>query len=178
MKHIFVINPNAGKDNVVEKLKNELKAFPDLDIETYETTGEQDATRFVKAYCEAHPDEKIRFYACGGDGTLNEVASGAAGFPQASITCYASGSGNDFVKYYGGKERFLNLEKLLRTEDERPIDLFRVNDRWCINVFNFGFDSCVGDTMIKVKRKPIIGGKRAYVTGVVNALLMAMKTDC
>ena len=50
--------------------------------------------------------EEYRIYACGGDGTLNEVASGAAGFPNGTITAYPGGSGNDFVKIFDDPRRF------------------------------------------------------------------------
>ena len=42
--------------------------------------------------------EEVRLYACGGDGTLNEVVNGAAGFDNAAVTCIPIGTGNDFLK--------------------------------------------------------------------------------
>ena len=37
-------------------------------------------------------------YACSGDGTVNEIANGIAGFPNAAMTCIPIGTGNDFLK--------------------------------------------------------------------------------
>ena len=56
------------------------------------------ARDFVSNYCREHGDEEKRFYSCGGDGTLNEVANGAVGFSKTEITCFPVGSGNDFVR--------------------------------------------------------------------------------
>ena len=110
MKHIFILNPAAGKENAKEKLAAQLKSvYANVDYEIYETRGRGDASAYIKQYCETNK-ESVRFYACGGDGTLNEVVNGAVGFPQASVGCIPCGSGNDFVKYYGGKEIFLNME--------------------------------------------------------------------
>lgn len=176
MKHIFIVNPAAGHANAVEIIKQEIAKYPDFDCELYETTGHSDATNYIRNYCETH-SEPVRFYACGGDGTINEVANGVLGFPQASMSCYPCGSGNDFVKYYGGSERFLDISALL-TAEETPIDIMKVNDRISVNVTNFGFDTVVARTMIKVKKKPIIGGKSSYITGLVWALLTAMRTRC
>ena len=178
MKHIFVINPAAGTTDQTSVITEFLKSgCADLDTEVYVTAGPGDATRYVADYCRAHEGESVRFYACGGDGTLNEVASGAVGFPHAEIGVYPSGSGNDYVKYFGGADRFKNIRALMEAPGV-DIDLMKIGGRYCVNVCNFGFDTTVAKTMIKVKRKKIIGGKRAYVTGVVTALIKAMKNDC
>lgn len=176
MKHVFVINPAAGKLNVYETIREALAGTVTLDFELYQTTGQGDATAFVRDYCKKH-HEPVRFYACGGDGTLNEVVNGAVGFSHASIGCYPSGSGNDFVKYYGGKEAFLNVKALVEAPEE-SIDLIRVGDQYAINAAHFGFDSCVAKNMTKLRRKKIIGGKRAYPTSVLIGLIKAMKNKC
>lgn len=178
MKHVFVINPTAGNGEGAEKVKEYLENTEKLpEWEIYITKGEGDATNFCREYCENNKNEIIRFYACGGDGTINEVVNGIANYPNAILACYPCGSGDDFVKYYGGRERFLNIEKLMNAPT-MPIDLIKANDRYAINVVNFGFDACVANTMINVKRKPIIGGKNSYKTGVAKALFTAMKNNC
>ena len=178
MKHIFIINPAAGKENAFETIRARLLAGEfGAEYDLYRTQCPGDATSFIRAYCEAHPEEDVRFYACGGDGTLNEVVDGAAVFPNASVGCYPCGSGNDFVKYYGGAEPFLDLAAQAAAT-ERRIDLIRVGNRYAINAAHFGFDSCVAKTMENVRRKKIIGGKHAYTTGVLVGLLKGMKNDC
>lgn len=178
MKHIFILNPAAGKINSYEKLRAELeKSFADMDYELYETQSPSDAPAYVNQYCREHPEERVRFYACGGDGTLNSVVNGAVGFPQASVGCYPCGSGNDFVKYYGGKKYFLDLRAQAEAVEEE-IDLMRVGNSYAINATHFGFDSCVAKTMMNVRRKKLIGGSNAYTTGVVVGLIKAMKNTC
>lgn len=177
MKHVFVINPAAGKENSYETIRSALEAMKaPVDYELYQTTGVGDATAYVKDYCEKYT-EPVRFYACGGDGTLNEVVNGVVGHPHASLGCYPCGSGNDFVKYYGGKARFFNIEELVDAKEEY-IDLMRVGDRYAINATHFGLDSCVAQVMMNVRRKKLIGGKNAYTTGVVVGLFKGMKTQC
>ncbi len=177
MKHLFIVNSMAGRGQAAAILE-QLHGYDDiLDYEVYETKGRGDATAFVRAYCEAHPDP-VRVYACGGDGTLQEVASGLIGFPQASLAAYACGSGNDFVKCFGERESFLDLDQLLAAED-MPIDLISLsNGRYAINACHFGFDSAVASTMDKVRHKKVIGGKNAYLTGIIHAFFTAMKTRC
>ncbi len=173
MKHIFIINPTAGSGLYIEELNKKLNALNDIEWETYTTKGAKDATAFVKSYCYIHK-EPVRFYACGGDGTIKEVADGVVACPNAEMSCYPCGSGNDFVKCCGGKEAFRDLENLVHIQAQ-PIDLIKVGDQYSINVVNFGFDTCVAKTMINVKNKKIIGGKNAYKTGVFMALMKAMK---
>ena len=178
MKHIFIINPAAGAHGATDELRRELSEIgTEYDWEIYQTKAPRDATEYVKARAAADPRTVLRFYACGGDGTLNEVVNGAVGFPNVSVSCYACGSGNDFVKVYGGLERFRDVRGLLSAEEE-AIDLIRVGDKYSINVTNFGFDTCVAKTMTAVRRKRIIGGKNAYTTGIVKAIFSAMNNKC
>lgn len=178
MKHVFIINPAAGKEDSyanLEALLREQKTSADYEL--YATQAPGDATAYIRKWCTQYPDERVRFYACGGDGTLNEVVNGVVGMKNASLGCYPCGSGNDFVKYYGGKKYFFNLEELLEAPEEY-IDLMRVGNKYAINATHFGFDSTVAETMMNVRRKKIIGGNNAYTTGVVVGLFKAMKNEC
>lgn len=175
MKHIFVVNPAAGAKNALSFIQGEvtrLKARYDCDV--YETTCHGDATRFVQSYLGAHPTERVRFYACGGDGTLNEVMSGLVGAENASFSCYPCGSGNDFVRYYGGASRFLSLEGLIEGQ-EQTIDALTDGQGYSMNVANFGFDYAVARAMTKVKRLPFLQGKNAYRFGVMQSLFTGLK---
>ena len=73
-----------------------LKKNHDLDIECMPTKSRGHAMMLTRAIAET--GENVRFYACGGDGTVNEIANGIAGFPNAAMTCIPIGTGNDFLK--------------------------------------------------------------------------------
>lgn len=135
-----------------------------------------DATLFVESWTEKHPGEEVRFVACGGDGTVNEVFNGAVGKPNVSVSCYPCGSGNDFVKAFGGAERFMDVGKLV-TAGTQKLDLLKVGKRYSDNVVNFGFDTTVAITINKEREKTGHGSKNAYTKGVVTALLTSMKNQ-
>ncbi len=175
MKHIFIVNPAAGSGEVPRIVREQIAGLPDCEI--YETKGPRDAEAYIRSRCAASPEEKLCFVACGGDGTVNEVASGLAMNRNACMTVYPLGSGNDFVKAFGGADRFRNVEAL-RKAVPRPIDILKVGERWAANAFHFGLDSAVAKTMTDVKPKPLIGGKNAYPTGVAKALIFNMRTWC
>lgn len=171
MKHVFIINPKAGKQNSYENISNALSPYlRDYDIEVYQTDFERDATAFTKQYLQTH-NEEVRFYACGGDGTLNEVVNGVIGFDNASVSLYPCGSGNDFVKSIGNIENFNDVKKLLECEN-KLIDVIKVNDKYSLNVTNFGFEAYVCKVANKLKKSRT---KNAYTLGIVEALFKAMK---
>ena len=160
MKHLFIINPCAGKEDSTSAITQRVEAYasshPDFDYQIYVTQSQGDATRWVSQWCNEHPAQEARFYACGGDGTLNEVVSGAIGRTSIQVSCYASGSGNDYIKYYG------TLDSPFITGGGSP--------RYSINICNFGFDAMVCKVGNDVRRKPIIGGKHSYTTGIIRSI--------
>lgn len=177
VEHIFVINPAAGPSDSTRTITEAIaRSKHAANCQFYCTKGPGDATNFVARKC-SQVSGPVRFYACGGDGTLNEVVNGAINFPNASVGVYPCGSGNDFVKYYGGAENFLDIDALIEGA-EHPIDLILANGKYCINVFDFGFDTAVLKHMENVKAKKTLTGKNAYLYGVVKSLFSSMKTPC
>lgn len=85
MKHLFVVNPVAGKQKPEEKLRLINEAIDRLpaeqrsrdEFEIYVTEAPMDACRHIRE--TAADGAELRVYACGGDGTLNECVNGAAG---------------------------------------------------------------------------------------------------
>lgn len=159
MKHLIILNRAASsgsnKDEIIPLIK---KAFENLDYEIYETTAPRSAVAYLKGYFKKEAQETVRVYAFGGDGTIHEVVNGIVDAPNAELAIYPVGTGNDFVKYYGGKEKFLDLN-MLTTAEAKPIDLSKVSggnlrEPWySINVVNFGFDAVVGAVGNKNKEK-------------------------
>lgn len=166
MKHIFIVNPAAGKcDRTVQIKENVEKLFKDRD-EVYEikvSKGPGDCIRLAKEACET--GEPVRLYACGGDGTLNEVINGAAAFDNASITHYPAGSGNDFIKIFSDPRTFRSLENLLDCE-ETQLDLIEcsTDGQMCYgaNIVSLGLDARIGTEIGRYRRLPLVSGTGAY----------------
>ena len=169
MKHLFIINPAAGSKDRTEKYRENITKVCQargLDYAIHISAAPGDC--FQTAREAAQTGEEYRLYACGGDGTLNEVAAGAAGFPNAAVTCYRGGSGNDFVKIFGDADAFQDLERLLDCK-EACFDMIRCNDDLSLNICSVGLDARIAADVAGYKRIPLLSGFRAYaVSTLVN----------
>lgn len=169
MRHLFIVNPVAGKLKLEEKLGRLSRAVDALpqelrrgaEFETYVTRAPMDAC--VKIKEEARLGDELRVYACGGDGTLNVCVCGAALRPNVSVTHFPCGTGNDFIKTFGQeKKRFFDLSELVGGES-RPIDIIDCGGRYSVNICSMGVDAHVGGDVHKYSSIPIIGGATGYV---------------
>ena len=174
MKHLFIINPAAGNRNRVEQYQANIHAAchaRNLDYRIAVSQGPGDATRIARE--AAQTGEEVRIYACGGDGTLNEVAVGAAGFPNAAITVYSGGSGNDFIKIFDDPTAFFDIHRLLDA-DEATFDMVRCNEHLALNTCCVGLDARIGQDVARYKRLPMLGGFRAYAFATLTHLCHAL----
>ena len=172
MKHIVILNGRAGEGTAINYVNNIEKAFKGLDCEIHYTTAPGEATEYLKEEL-AKINEPTRVYACGGDGTLNECLNGVYGFDNVELAVYSIGTGNDFVKIYGGKEKFLNLENIINGE-ATEIDISEITSPelprpiYSLNAVNVGFDAMVGYYGNIYKEK---GKKDPYDKAIVPCLL-------
>ena len=181
MKHIFILNPAAGNHKASKVFLPEIiKAakLMDIDYEIHRTVGIGDAEHFTRCCCIRETEtglsaEGLRFYACGGDGTLNEVVNGAYGFDHVEVTMIPSGSGNDFVRNFNDPESFMDIKRQINGKSKK-IDLIRYKTdqglKYGINMFNMGLDTEVVENVAKLKEY-LISGPAAYLLGVGNVFL-------
>lgn len=182
MKHLFIVNPVAGKQKPEEKLRLINEAIDRLpaeqrsrdEFEIYVTEAPMDACRHIRG--TAADGAELRVYACGGDGTLNECVNGAAGLSNVAVTHFPCGTGNDFIKMFGpGKDRFFDLTELINGE-VRPIDVIKCNDRYSVNICSMGLDARVGTDVHKYSGMPLIGGAAGYVVSLVANYVKGITT--
>ena len=171
MKHLFVINPAAGKYDHTAELSNRIKAECEargLDYAIRVSQKPGDCTAITREAAAA--GEETRVYACGGDGTLNEVVCGAAGAANLAVTHYPCGSGNDFVKNFREPAAFSDLARLLDAE-EAALDLIQVGEDYSLSICSMGIDARIGTEIQTYKRLPLVSGKGAYnLSTIVNLI--------
>jgi len=169
MKHLFIINPAAGsRDRTKAYTEKIQEACKGLDYRIAVSKAPGDCTRLARE--AAQTGEDYRIYACGGDGTLNEVAAGAAGYPNVAVTVFSGGSGNDFTKLFSDPEAFFDVNRLLDAQ-EVEFDLIDCNGDISLNICSVGLDARIGTDVANYKRIPLLSGFRAYVVStVVNVI--------
>ncbi len=175
MRHIFIINPMAGKNDDITKFISDIqKTAKKLkqEILIHISQSGDDIKNFVSSFNNS--DEILRFYAVGGDGTLNNIVNGCIHNKNASVGVIPNGTGNDFIKNFNSsKNSFLNIENQMLAKTV-PIDLLKFKDEYCINMVNIGFDANVGAGMTKFKNLPLVSSKGAYNLSVLNNILKKM----
>lgn len=185
MKYAFIINPASGKSKDKEGLLdqiNELIESSSRDVKLYYTEGEKDATVLADAIAKEAGEEQVVIFACGGDGTVQEVANGIAGNENAVLGVIPVGSGNDFVRTLGGGvnagEKFLDLERQINGEMIK-MDLIRMSymkddemvSLYVVNGLNIGFDGNSAILAHDLKSKGIIKGPMSYIVAVLVNLI-------
>lgn len=178
MKHIFIVNNDAGEKSCLDIVKEGIARCEEtVDYEIYTPHSPEESIGFIRSYLETHKEEDVRFYACGGDGTINKVATGIVGFPNASMTALPFGTGNDYVKYYGTSDTFKDICSMING-DEKLVDIMKVNEKYALNSTHFGLDSVVAKAMNKLRRNVLFGKKRAYPFAVVWGFITGMRNKC
>ena len=173
MKHVFIVNPRAGKNDQRARIYEMADALRDrhgLNCTVMLTDRPGGATDMARKVAES--GEEVRLYACGGDGTIHEVANGIAGFDNAAMTAVPIGTGNDFLKNFGpDAEKFRNAENLWNG-DIFPLDLIDCNGRYALTIACNGIDARVAESVHQYKRSPMLNGRGSYLASVaVNFLL-------
>lgn len=172
MKHIFIINPHAGKKDQTSRLyemADRLRDEHGLDCACMLTDRPGGAMDMARKLAES--GEEVRLYACGGDGTISEVANGIAGFANAAMTCIPTGTGNDFLKNFGpDAEKFRDAENLWGG-DVFPLDLIDCNGRYGLTIACNGIDARVAESVHRYSGSPMLNGRGSYLASVaVNFL--------
>lgn len=171
MKHLFIINPAAGSRDHTARYEEEIRRVCDshgLDYEIAVSQAPGHCTELARK--AAQTGEEYRIYACGGDGTLNEVVTGVVGYDNVAVTMYVGGSGNDFVKIFNDTAPFRDLEQLLDCTEEQ-FDLIRCNEDVSLNICSVGLDARVGHDVARYKRLPLLSGFRAYAVSALANII-------
>ena len=167
----LIVNGKAAADPLLRPAVSQMRDQGHrLDVRVTWEVG--DAARYA---AEAATEGVQVVIAAGGDGTINEVASGvlavdASAPPAVAVIPY--GTANDFATGMGiAKGDPLKALQLAVKGSVTPIDVGKVNDRFFVNVASGGFGAEVTvNTPPELKR--VLGGAAYSLMGLITAAKM------
>ncbi|NLX64051.1 MAG: diacylglycerol kinase family lipid kinase [Clostridiaceae bacterium] len=175
MLHVFIINPVAGKGRslqMVEVIRRRFEDFIDS-FKIYITERPGHATEIARNI--AATGDAVRVYSVGGDGTLNEVVNGIAGFHNVELGIIPCGSGNDVARHLYSVLDPVKLIIELPLSASTVTDLGRLNEKYFINIASVGFDAEVTLNSRYFKRFPCVTGSMSYIWAVLATLIKCRK---
>ncbi len=141
MTHIFIINPFAGHQTFADDLRAKLSTIKNLDYFVFNTRYKGYETELVRKILHIFEGEKLRFYCCGGSGTMRNMLNGFDDLSDVEVAFFPCGLTNDFLKNFGKDEvRFQNIEELING-DVIKVDYIRSNYGISLNSLSTGMDS-------------------------------------
>lgn len=160
MKYIhFIVNPISGKGN--HNLSEAyLKGFfpaSEFRIEVEYTLYSRHAKELVAKALAEHPDCIV---ACGGDGTINEVASLLVGTP-IKLGIIPVGSGNGLAANLHIPRRVEDAIEVIRKGNASKIDAGVINGHYFFSNTGMGIDAMVIKQYERLKGRTLINYLRA-----------------
>lgn len=136
-KMLFIYNPMAGKEQIKNKLSDIVRILcgAGFEITIFATQGPEDATKIV-----IERGDEYEYIVCsGGDGTMNEVATGIMNIKTKPICGYIpAGTVNDFASTLKIPKIMKKAAQLITEGSVFKCDLGQFNDRYFTYVSGFG----------------------------------------
>ena len=177
MGNLFLLNPAAGKEDCTTRLIPEIRAAAaragwdgsEYEIHVTEYAGHAQELARAAAEKAARDGAPLHIWTAGGDGTFIEAMTGVQGFVEAAVGCLPYGSGNDFLRTYGTKEEFSDLDAQL-AGGEVTIDLLETSLGLSATICAAGLDAQVAYGIPKFRRIPFCGGEVSYLLSIVEQI--------
>lgn len=177
MRTLFLLNPTAGKADCTRTLPQQINvaaaraglAPEEYTIQVTNHAGHARELANAAAQQARQSGEELRVFTAGGDGTFNEALTGIYGYANAAVGCLPFGSGNDFLRTYGTREEFNDLDAQL-AGSEVDIDLMQTDLGLSATICAAGLDAQVAYGIPQFRRIPFCGGEMAYALSIVKQL--------
>ena len=166
MKRVkIIVNPSSGRQLIQRKLDHLCKLLIDdgYIVGKFNTEKKDDAMKETIKTCSGDWDMII---ACGGDGTVNEVAKGIVmSERKLPVAILSAGTVNDFANFMKIPKNINDFYNMIKTENTIDVDLGKVNDEYFVNVAAGGLLTNVG-YQVQPEMKAILGRMAYYFEGL------------
>lgn len=160
MKHIFMMHHTKKYHDLEQKIRD---VMGDLDYEIVYTSSMADSQRFIQ-----QTQVPSRFYAVGGDGTLNGLLQ-ALVHTNHEVVVIPYGTGNDFCRMMTKEKDIATLIRSSLTLSAQKIDTVCVNHSYYyINSACFGLDSVIANHVHDTPDIPLIPESKSYIVSILQ----------
>lgn len=138
-KILFIINPVAGVKRK-DKIPRYINKYLDHNKFSYDviyTEARGHATEIARKAAEDNIDVVC---VAGGDGSVNEVATGLIG-KKTALAIIPGGSGNGLARHLGYSINVRSTLQIINEYYVRNIDVCKVNDHYFFSLIGIGFDA-------------------------------------
>ena len=171
MRYVFIANPNAGAKNGFEKYRDRITSTCEKMGVPYKfmlTRSGSDLTDFARS--EGETGDDVRIIVMGGDGGICGAANGIIGMRNVEFGIIPCGSGNDYVKTFGGANGFEDIEHYL-TAPSRYVDAIDTGHFASMNICSMGIDAIICDRTNRMTRTKKLLGSGTYTLAVLISML-------
>lgn len=171
----LIINPSSGRQAVETRVDYLCKLLLDdgYTLGKYYTQKKDDAVNETIKTCSSGQWDTI--IACGGDGTINEVATGIAkSTNKLPVAILQSGTVNDFANYMNMPSKIPDFFKMIKNRHIVEIDLGKINNKYFVNVAAGGLLTDVG-FQVPIEAKALLGRMAYYFEGLRTLILQGIE---
>lgn len=174
MEAVFIVNPAARGGKALGRWNSfrETAAFP---YQEFMTDGPEHATAIARGFAERREEGMFLLIAFGGDGTVHEIITGAAGADHIVVGSVGAGSGNDFGRGFRSFASAAEIGWYLGgAHDSVAFDLGSADGDFFVNSSGIGFDAVISKDTGRSFLKPLLNrlglGKLVYAIYIVRTL--------
>ncbi len=161
-KYLLIYNPASGnksKHKIIPYICHKLEKMG-IEFDVVATRYQGHARELA---AEAASARRPAVLACGGDGTVNEIATGLVGTSTA-LAILPAGSGNGLARHLGIPVDIRSALKVFESKNIISADYGTANGRPFFCTFGVGFDAAVSERCAREKRRGIL----MYLKNTIN----------
>ena len=162
----FIVNPISGNGNNLLTPETVSRVF-NLDqfcFEIKETQKPKHATELTNASIIEGADIIV---ACGGDGTVNEIASCLVG-SSVKLGVVPMGSGNGFAATLKIPKSIIGALNIIKESNNTQIDVGEINKNYFFSNTGIGFDANVINNYSKTSQRKLTSYLKAFLLTFFN----------
>lgn len=157
MKHIFMMHDTKRHHDLESMIHEVMQEYL---YEIIYTTSMKESQNYIRDCVEPS-----RFYAVGGDGTINGLLQELV-YTKHELVILPYGTGNDFCRMLTKEKDLKKLLKQSLKQTSQKVDTIQLNNYYYLNSACFGLDSVIANHVHDIPDIPFIGESQSYIVSI------------